>query len=63
MKRRKEAKPPRKKPTKPPLNERLSYSALYKMWREGTGPPSRKVGTRRIIEAEAGKRWLAGQDA
>jgi hypothetical protein len=39
----------------------LSVAMLYKLWRQNKGPPSRKIGTRRIIETDAGKRWLAGQ--
>jgi hypothetical protein len=37
----------------------ISPSLLYQMWRDGNGPPSRKLGKRRVIEAEAGRRWLA----
>jgi hypothetical protein len=37
----------------------LSLTTLYKLWREGKGPPSKKlVNKKRLIEVEQGRRWL-----
>jgi hypothetical protein len=39
----------------------ISVEKLYKDWRNGVGPPYRMVGSRRVIEAEGGRRWLAAK--
>ena len=40
----------------------LSVWLLYRLWRDGEGPPYKVVGNHRIIEVEAGRRWLQEQD-
>jgi len=38
---------------------RISTAMLYKLWRQGKGPPFKMIGVRRVIEVEAGRRWVA----
>ena len=39
---------------------RISVAMLYKLWRDGKGPPYKQVGDMRIIERETGLAWLRG---
>jgi predicted DNA-binding transcriptional regulator AlpA len=41
----------------------LSIAMLYKLWRQNKGPPSTRLGTRRVIEVEQGRKWLASRSA
>jgi hypothetical protein len=36
----------------------ISPWSLYALWRKGKGPPFRTIAGHRIIEVEAGRRWL-----
>jgi hypothetical protein len=41
----------------------LSLTMLYKLWREGKGPPYKKLlNKKRLIEIGDGRRWLQGRD-
>jgi predicted DNA-binding transcriptional regulator AlpA len=39
----------------------IKRGLLFKLWREGHGPPRIKIGRRVVIPKEAGKHWLADQ--
>jgi hypothetical protein len=41
----------------------ISVTLLYRLWREGRGPPSKMLFKRRVIEVEGGRKWLAERDA
>jgi len=42
---------------------RVSRSMLYKMWRAGTGPRIKHVGTKILITAESAAAWRATGEA
>lgn len=44
-------------------HRRLSRSMLYKLWAEGRGPAAYRVGSRRLISAEADAAWLREREA
>jgi predicted DNA-binding transcriptional regulator AlpA len=41
----------------------ISYGHFYKMQRDGTGPRTMKMGTRRVISVEEAARWRAERTA
>jgi AcrR family transcriptional regulator len=42
---------------------RISTAMLYRLWRNGQGPPYKMIGKRRIIERETGLAWLRDVEA
>jgi predicted DNA-binding transcriptional regulator AlpA len=42
---------------------RISRSALYNMWKDGTGPRSFKVGSKVLISTEAAEAWRRAREA
>ena len=44
-------------------HRRVSRSMLYKLWKEGRGPASHYIGTKRLISSEADAAWLADREA
>jgi predicted DNA-binding transcriptional regulator AlpA len=41
---------------------RISRSALYNSWKDGTGPRIFRVGTKVLIRREAAEAWLAERE-
>ena len=36
----------------------ISRSKLYSLWKQDSGPPFIKIGTRRLIPTKAAEKWL-----
>ena len=42
---------------------RVSRAMLYKLWAQGLGPATYRVGSKRLISGEADAAWLAEREA